>query len=196
MISASWKVFLDVLDEKNERDSNLLEECIHCRRKFRFDRIAKHEARCPESKAKPVKLDVAAKILAGTPGEHHIPEVRQQLLMGVKLPPLKVQNDLADQRQTGGQASTPGNRSLLECKRCSRRFSSDALEKHSRHCTARASSRSNSRPSRPSSGRLRPSSRDGRNHTVPKAIEPKILAYPNPPSYEELEVDVAHWLDD
>lgn len=191
MISASWKVFLDVLDEKNERDSNLLEECIHCQRKFRFDRIAKHEARCPESKTKPVKLDVAAKLLAGTPGEHHIPEVRQQLLMGVKLPPLKVkQNDLTD------QASPHGNRSLLECKRCSRRFSSDALEKHSRHCTARAS-RSNSRSSRPSSGRLRPSSRDGRNHTVLKAIEPnKIVAYPNPPSYEQLEVDVANWLDD
>lgn len=124
---ASFKAYLDVLDGKEiDAGSSILEECQHCKRKFRFDRIAKHETRCPESKAKPPKLDVVAKLLAGTPGEKHIPEVRRSIQNGITLPPLVMKHRENCEESDG----------LQECARCKRRFSAEAMEKHARRCTA------------------------------------------------------------
>ena len=122
----------------------MLEECPHCKRKFRFDRIAKHETRCPESKVKPAKLDVVAKLLAGTPGEKHIPEVRRSIQNGVKLPPLKMKN-----------RDDPESDGLQECARCKRRFSAEAMEKHARRCTATPGATPRATP-RANSSRLSP----------------------------------------
>ena len=136
------KVFLDILDGKQvtqpdtaaSTTSAVLEECCYCHRKFRFDRIAKHETRCPESKPRTAKFDAARKLLGETPGEHHIPDVRELLgrreggLGSTKLPPLVMKHHNGD----GTGAFTD----LHECNRCKRRFSAEALEKHAKRCNA------------------------------------------------------------
>ena len=203
----------------------MLEECSYCHRRFRFDRIAKHETRCPESKPKPAKLDVVRKLLAGTPGEQHIPAARQDVQNGKKLPPLMVkpkESWLAD-----------GLDGLCECSRCGRRFSQEALEKHARHCSAtprHASAPHVSRESMPCQSQARTagdrplSSRSVKSKTVAPSREQKenrsnkingIAASQRSvngslpgtdaaiqkrscghTSYEQLEVDVSNWLDD
>ncbi|CAK9045735.1 unnamed protein product [Durusdinium trenchii] len=234
------QAFLDVLEGKQtDTDAAMLEECGYCHRKFRFDRIAKHETRCPESKPKPAKLDIAQKLLVGTPGEKHIPDVRRELLNGTKLPPLRVRK--WDDSPDG----------LRECFRCKRRFSAEALEKHAKRCTAslRPSPREPVTPpivgqtvsssAQPTNERQKHSSRElssGRRKIQEKArdsaervssatgcrdqnversggrIQSKLAkerltgdlrqpgSYPSAPShgqpcYDQLELDVADWLD-
>lgn len=58
---------------------------------------------------------MAAKLLAGTPGEKHIPEVRRTLVACTKLPPL-----IMKKRDEAGEMDM-----LRECPRCKRRFSSE-----------------------------------------------------------------------
>ena len=203
---------------------SLLEECSYCHRKFRFDRIAKHETRCPESKPKPVKLDVVRKLLAGTPGEQHIPAARQDVQSGKKLPPLILKPQ-----------GPWGTEDLSQCNRCGRCFSEEALSKHTRHCNATprqaaATSREGAAlqaPIKPRGGERPTSSRSTRSRTSSAGSrEPKespMSRAPNTtagnrssvhgpllatdadkrrncssvqPSYEQLEVDVSDWLDD
>ncbi|CAJ1401785.1 unnamed protein product [Effrenium voratum] len=142
LAESTLQVFLDILDGKQvaqpdtaaSTTSAVLEECCYCHRKFRFDRIAKHETRCPESKPRTAKFDAARKLLGGTPGEHHIPDVRELLgrreggLGSTKLPPLVMKHHNGD----GTGAFTD----LHECNRCKRRFSAEALEKHAKRCNA------------------------------------------------------------
>ena len=225
-----FEVFLDVLDgTETKTDASMLEECTYCHRKFRFDRIAKHETRCPESKPKPAKLDVAKKLLAGTPGEKHIPEVKLQLLNGAKLPPLAMRKPDDDRLDM-----------LQECSRCKRRFSTEALEKHAKRCTGTPrtptsrvevpgqAQTTRGKPRFPPSSNGRDSSQNRRKLQEPKqercAVERPLtpkkdiisraaptsnrhrsqpsLAYPSgairfqgQACYEELELDVADWLD-
>ena len=197
----------------------MLEECSYCHRKFRFDRIAKHETRCPESKPKPAKLDVVRKLLAGTPGEQHIPSARQDVLSGKKLPPLPVKPKSDTLFLTDD---------LEECSRCGRRFSQEALAKHTAHCNAtprrastpREGTRVQSRQGRGGQLTGRSSrSRESKEARPSSASLPEQKAHASgkvrtnsdshrgvadhssggasgQPSYEQLEVDVSSWLDD
>lgn len=134
-------------EEPSSSSKGMLEECSYCKKHFRFDRIAKHETRCMAAKPKPRKFDVVRNLLGGTPAEPYIPQVRQDLASGIKLPPLQI-------NRSGGD----GPVGLEECSRCGRSFAPEALEKHSRSCkgaTPRqtATPRAGSRPQTPSGTR-------------------------------------------
>jgi len=101
----------------------LLEECQYCHRRFRFDRIAKHETRCMAARPMQSRFDNVRNILGGTVGERNIPSVKRTWQENeggrVRLPPLG-----------GARATATG----YECARCGRFFSADALDKHARVC--------------------------------------------------------------
>jgi len=104
--------------------ASALLECVYCHRRFRFDRIAKHETRCPGAKPAPPQYDAVRHALEGTPGESAIPEARKILQQGFVLPPLR----------TKGAALDMGE----ECPRCGRRFNPESLAKHVKHCKGEA----------------------------------------------------------
>lgn len=212
--------FLDCLEGKTEvetepKDTGSLEECKYCHRKFRFDRIAKHETRCPESKPKPAKLDVVRKLLQGTPGEQNIPAARQDFLSGKKLPPLPVKptepfssTDVTTCRYSQhSRRTTPRHAASMPRESTPRHTPSTPREgttprQQSRGHrggggVAEASGRaSRSRESRESkTEEVSALGRAAKGDRLARASRSLIKGVAQP-SYDQLEVDVSNWLDD
>ncbi|CAD7962024.1 unnamed protein product [Amoebophrya sp. A120] len=103
----------------------VLEQCKFCARKFRFDRIAKHETRCQAGKPKVTKFDHVAHFLRGTPAENRIREIKAAGKL-TKLP------KLISVEQTQGLSKTNQN----QCPRCLRSFNYDSYVKHVKRCKA------------------------------------------------------------
>ena len=212
--------FLDCLEGKTEvetepKDTGSLEECKYCHRKFRFDRIAKHETRCPESKPKPAKLDVVRMLLQGTPGEQNIPAARQDFLSGKKLPPLPVKptepfssTDVTTCRYSQhSRRTTPRHAASMPRESTPRHTPSTPREgttprQQSRGHrggggVAEASGRaSRSRESRESkTEEVSALGRAAKGDRLARASRSLIKGVAQP-SYDQLEVDVSNWLDD
>jgi len=94
-------------------------ECKYCHRKFRFDRIAKHETRCASSKPQGPKFDSVTHHLRNTPGAKYIAQIKEEGPI-TSLPIVKKQHQKDDGR--------------LGCQRCGRRFNPESYEKHVKRC--------------------------------------------------------------
>ncbi|CAE7816478.1 unnamed protein product [Symbiodinium sp. CCMP2592] len=226
--SSVLQEFLDALEGKKEVETSepndsgsLLEECKYCHRKFRFDRIAKHETRCPESKPKPAKLDVVRKLLQGTPGEQNIPAARQDFLSGKKLPPLPVKptepfssTDVTACQYSQSRRTTPRHAASMPLESTPRHTPSTPREgsgttprQQSRNVRrGGAASVASGRASRASSRES--FSRDAKTEVTAltalgRAAKDRLARASRSikdvvaqPSYDQLEVDVSNWLDD
>jgi len=105
-----------------EKDTMTCSTCKFCERKFRFDRIAKHETRCQSGKPAKKKFDFLSHHLKGTPSEKFVSQIRREGPI-CKLPPI------------GGGSRTSGpSDGLTECPRCLRRFNPDSFFKHKKIC--------------------------------------------------------------
>eukprot|EP00439_Symbiodinium_sp_Y106_P052739 s1809_g7.t1 len=219
--SSVLQEFLDALEGKTEletsepKDTGSLEECKYCHRKFRFDRIAKHETRCPESKPKPAKLDVVRKLLQGTPGEQNIPAARQDFLSGKKLPPLPVKptepfssTDVTVCQYSQSRRTTPRHAASMPLESTPRHTPSTPRERsgttsrqqsrvHRGGAASIASGRASSRESRDSKTEVTALTALGRaaKDRLARASR-SIKDVVAQPSYDQLEVDVSNWLDD
>jgi len=145
--------------EKTSGMNALFEECLHCQKRFRFDRIAKHETRCRAAKPRMKRFDAVFNVLGGTVAEHHIASVRASLQEGVKLPPL----------QAGR---------LSRCARCGEQMTAEALSEHVASCkvsTAEPRLRRNkpqplTQAPRPHSSGTRPPSASSKKRTPSAAV--------------------------
>lgn len=102
-----------------EEDTITCSTCKFCERKFRFDRIAKHETRCQSGKPAKKKFDYISHHLKNTPSQHYVSQIKKEGPVG-KLPPI------------GGARNYDDG--LTECPRCLRRFNPDSFFKHKNIC--------------------------------------------------------------
>lgn len=162
-----------VVDEttKTDEKTQILEECAFCKRKFSFDRIAKHETRCVAAKPKIEKRDVALHLLGGTVGESLIPDVRRNIKHGVFLPKLRIPS--SEKYDEGDDAFNTG---LQRCPHCARQFGEEQLEKHLVRCRPSLPSASSSTvvadSNRTSQTRPRSAGRAGRNKLAAESSTP------------------------
>ncbi|CAD7960997.1 unnamed protein product [Amoebophrya sp. A25] len=122
--SQTWLRLLEDIPRQILEPGLVLEGCKYCGRKFRFDRIAKHETRCMAGKPKRAKLDLVAHYLRGTPAENYIPQIKAAGKI-TKLPKLAQTANREAGRANGNQ-----------CPRCLRTFAGDSYVKHVKRCKA------------------------------------------------------------
>eukprot|EP00397_Hematodinium_sp_SG-2012_P035852 GEMP01038633.1.p1 GENE.GEMP01038633.1~~GEMP01038633.1.p1 ORF type:complete len:588 (+),score=127.92 GEMP01038633.1:121-1884(+) len=94
-------------------------ECRFCHRRFRFDRIAKHETRCASRKAPGKKFDSVSHHLRNTPGACYIAQIKAEGPI-TKLPRIGHKDPMDD--------------GLTGCDRCGRRFNPESFVKHKKSC--------------------------------------------------------------
>eukprot|EP00929_Paragymnodinium_shiwhaense_P039816 TRINITY_DN20863_c0_g1_i1.p1 TRINITY_DN20863_c0_g1~~TRINITY_DN20863_c0_g1_i1.p1 ORF type:complete len:719 (+),score=158.74 TRINITY_DN20863_c0_g1_i1:112-2268(+) len=167
----------------------LTEECPYCKRRFRFDRVAKHETRCRAGKPKPSRVDVVGLMLGGCDGEMFIPQAREMIRHRLQLPPL-TQEEQALQLQvhtrgSGGSSSSgialvpasssqrkkvPGAPTASNGTSTTRSSGSRGPARQAPGASTRSKSRdgtaSSGRPQSRGAGTARPASRNGTSAVV------------------------------